>query len=195
MKSISKNTIDELNIKKSKFICHLYRVNNIDEINDKLSYINDEYKDATHNCYAYICGNLKKASDNGEPSGTAGIPMLNILEVNNLNYILAVVTRYFGGIKLGANGLIRAYADSVKEALNKADIIELEKGIRVKITFSYDNSKQIDYLLKDSNIINKEYHNEISYIIDTNDFDIKTKLNNFIINYELINEILIEKEI
>ena len=153
MRTISHDIENEIIIKKSKFICHLYYVNNIEDINNKIDYINTKYKDATHNCYAYICGNLKKMSDDKEPSGTAGMPMLNILEMNNLNNILVIVTRYFGGIKLGANGLVRAYSDSVKEALNLTSIITLTEGYLVEIEFGYDKVKQIDYLLKNNKII------------------------------------------
>lgn len=195
MKTI-KDIKKEIIIKKSKFICHLYYVNNIDNIKEKLDYINNKYKDATHNCYAYICGNLKKMSDDGEPSGTAGIPILNILETNELDNVLAVVTRYFGGIKLGANGLIRAYADSVKEAIKETNIIELIKGKQIKLTFLYDHIKQIDYLIKNYKIIDKEFDTEVTYILNVpNGIDLKTILDNYVNSYEELKEIYIKKEI
>lgn len=194
MKTIidSKN---EIIIKKSKFICHLFFVQDINDIKEKLNYINTKYKDATHNCYAYICGNLKKMSDDGEPSGTAGMPILNILETNNLNNTLAVVTRYFGGIKLGANGLIRAYSDSVKDAINNTNIIELIEGINIIIKFNYDNIKQIEYILNNYKIIDKKYNEQIEYTISIpiND-DIINKLSPYILNYEIINNAWIQKE-
>lgn len=195
MKSIDKNIKNEIIIKKSRFICHLYQVNNIDDIKQKINYIKDEYKDATHNCYAYICGNLKKMSDDGEPSGTAGLPILNILETNKLDNVLAIVTRYFGGIKLGANGLVRAYADSVKGALDKINIIELIKGIKIKIEFSYDNVKQIDYLLKDFDITEKNYNSNITYILNLPyNNEIQVALAKYLISYEEIETVFIIKK-
>lgn len=193
MLSIKNNVKNEINIKRSKFICHLYKINSTEEAKEIIDNINLEYKDATHNCYAYICGVNKKYSDDGEPSGTAGAPMLNILEVQELDNILAIVTRYFGGIKLGANGLVHAYLDSVKLALEQSEIISLINGIEIEITFNYDNTKQIDYLLKDEIIISKEYNNEIKYIIHSKD-DIKDKLGNLITSYKFNKNVLIEKK-
>lgn len=193
MRTISHNVENEIIIKKSKFICHLYRVNDIENINNKIDYINNKYKDATHNCYAYICGNLKKMSDDKEPSGTAGMPMLNILEMNNLNNILVIVTRYFGGVKLGANGLVRAYADSVKEALNLVNIITLTKGYLVEIEFSYDKIKQIDYILKNNKIINKNFLTNITYKFES-DMNIINELKPYILNYKIISTIMIENK-
>lgn len=193
MRTISHNVENEIIIKKSKFICHLYRVNDIENINNKIDYINNKYKDATHNCYAYICGNLKKMSDDKEPSGTAGMPMLNILEMNNLNNILVIVTRYFGGVKLGANGLVRAYADSVKEALNLVNIITLTKGYLVEIEFSYDKLKQIDYILKNNKIINKNFLTNITYKFES-DMNIINELRPYILNYKIISTIMIENK-
>lgn len=193
MRTISHDIENEIIIKKSKFICHLYYVNNIEDINNKIDYINTKYKDATHNCYAYICGNLKKMSDDKEPSGTAGMPMLNILEMNNLNNILVIVTRYFGGIKLGANGLVRAYSDSVKEALNLTSIITLTEGYLVEIEFGYDKVKQIDYLLKNNKIISKIFMNNITYKFEA-DMSIINELNPYILNYKIISTIMIENK-
>ena len=193
MRTISHDVGNEIIIKKSKFICHLYRVNDIENINNKIDYINNKYRDATHNCYAYICGNLKKMSDDKEPSGTAGMPMLNILEMNNLNNILVIVTRYFGGVKLGANGLVRAYADSVKEALNLVNIITLTKGYLVEIEFSYDKIKQIDYILKNNKIINKNFLTNITYKFES-DMNIINELKPYILNYKIISTIMIENK-
>ena len=108
MFTIKENNTYELEIKKSKFISKIYKVKNIDKVNTILSDLKKEYSDATHHCYAYIINEHKKSSDDGEPGGTAGIPILQVLDKNNLNYVLCVVIRYFGGIKLGAGGLVRA---------------------------------------------------------------------------------------
>ena len=107
-------------INKSVFICHLIPVKDIDEVNSYLSQYRKKYYDATHNCYAYIIGDkqeIQKCSDDGEPSKTAGAPMMDVLKKNDYTNILAIVTRYFGGILLGAGGLIRAYSESVSEAM------------------------------------------------------------------------------
>lgn len=162
MKSIKEEVINEIIINKSRFITILTNINNIDKVKEKLENIKKTYKDATHYCFAYIINNHEKCSDNGEPSGTAGMPILNVLKQNNLTNILCVVIRYFGGIKLGAGGLIRAYSTSASEALNKANIVNLVKGYKIIIEFSYDNIKQIDYLLKNIQI-KKDYTNNITY--------------------------------
>ncbi len=162
MKSIQKKITNEIIINKSKFITILTNINDIDKIKEELENIKKTYKDATHYCFAYIINNHEKCSDNGEPSGTAGMPILNVLKQNNLTNILCIVIRYFGGIKLGAGGLIRAYSTSASEALNKANIVNLVKGYKIIIEFSYDNIKQIDYLLKNIQI-KKDYSNNITY--------------------------------
>ena len=162
MKSIQKEITNEIIINKSKFITILTNINDIDKIKEELENIKKTYKDATHYCFAYIINNHEKYSDNGEPSGTAGMPILNVLKQNNLTNILCIVIRYFGGIKLGAGGLIRAYSTSASEALNKANIVNLIKGYKIIIEFSYDNIKQIDYLLKNIQI-KKDYSNNITY--------------------------------
>lgn len=164
MKSV-KNNEHTIIIKNSKFICYIYQVETIDEINNILENINQKYFDATHRCYAYILDNLKKESDDGEPSGTAGIPMLQVLEKNNLNHVLCIVVRYFGKIKLGAGGLVRAYTKSVTETL-KNNIIDLIPGYKISLTFNYEKLKTIDYILKDIKIINKEFNDKIVYIVN-----------------------------
>lgn len=162
MKSIKKQITNEIIINKSKFITIITPIINIDDINITLENIKHTYKDATHYCYAYIINNKEKCSDNGEPSGTAGLPILNVLKQNNLTNILCVVIRYFGGIKLGAGGLIRAYSTSTSEALHKSQIVNLVNGYTITIEFPYENLKQIDYLLKNITI-QKEFQTNITY--------------------------------
>lgn len=192
MQTIKYNTKNEIIIKNSKFICYLYKIKNIDEATKLLQNIKQLEKDATHYCYAYILNDIKKSSDDGEPSGTAGFPILKVLENNNLNNILAIVIRYFGGIKLGAGGLVRAYTKSTTNALSQDNIIGLTKGYNLDIEFNYNQVKEIDYLLKDITINNKEFNNTIKYNIDipTTFLEI-IKLNN--ISYQIIKEINIEK--
>jgi len=163
MYSIKESLENTIIIKKSKFITKLYKINDTEEINNILDKLKKEYKDSTHICYAYILNGLEKCSDDGEPSGTAGLPILNILKKNNLTNILAVVIRYFGGIKLGAGGLVRAYSNSVNDTLKLTNIIELEEGYLVELEFSYDQVKLVDYMLNNKTIISKEYNDNIIY--------------------------------
>ena len=192
MYTIKNNSIKEITIKNSKFITLLYKVYSLEDIKNTLVNVKTLYPNATHYCYAYILNNEKRSSDDGEPSGTAGTPILNILESNNLNYILAVVIRYFGGIKLGSSGLIRAYSRSVKEAIKENILTKLIEGINVNITFSWSNIKQIDYLLKDQLINKKEYLDNITYNISI-PINILNTLKNYLISYEIIKNINIEK--
>lgn len=192
MYTIKNNSINEIIIKNSKFITLLYKVYSLEDIKNTLVNVKTLYPNATHYCYAYILNNEKRSSDDGEPSGTAGTPILNILESNNLNYILAVVIRYFGGIKLGSSGLIRAYSRSVKEAIKENILTKLIEGINVNITFSWSNIKQIDYLLKDQLINKKEYLDNITYNISI-PINILNTFKNYLISYEIIKNINIEK--
>lgn len=162
MYTINNEYIYELEVKKSRFISVLKKVKDITEIDKILSDLKEEYKDATHYCYAYIINDKKKSSDDNEPGGTAGLPILQALEKNNLNYVLCVVIRYFGGIKLGAGGLIRAYSKATSEAIRNSDKIELIKGLEIKFTTNYEEQKRIDYLLKDYQFT-KEYGRSITY--------------------------------
>ena len=163
MKTIEKNTSHTYIINKSKFITFLYKINNNDDINKYLNETKDKYKDASHICFGYILGNIEKFSDDFEPNGTAGMPILNVLKKNELTNVLCLVVRYFGGIKLGTGGLTRAYTKSVTECLETTNITILKEGYLLEITFNYDNSKVIDLLLKDTNILKKEYNDNIVY--------------------------------
>ena len=117
MKTVIDN-INEIIINKSRFICLTCNIADVNEVNKKLEEIKNKYKDATHYCYAYIIGGMEKANDDGEPSGTAGVPILNVLQKEGLKNVLCVVVRYFGGIKLGAGGLTRAYTKAASGVLN-----------------------------------------------------------------------------
>ena len=151
MRTIKNNTINEIIIKNSRFICLLIKINSVD-INDILDKIKSDYPKATHNCYAYLYNDIQRFNDDGEPGGTAGMPMLNVLLKEELSNVLCVVIRYFGGIKLGAGGLVRAYTKSVTECLKVTDLMDLEEGYKVRLKFNYNDEKQVKYLLKDSNI-------------------------------------------
>ena len=166
MKSINNKIVYEYVIEKSRFIGVIYRVNSKEEIEKYLEDIRKEYKDATHYSYAYKLDSIRKSSDDGEPGGTAGVPMMEVLNSLDLDFILAIVIRYFGGIKLGAGGLVRAYRKTLVDALsnNKEYIVNLTDGYQIEIETSYDKQKEIDNTFK--NIINKEYTDIVKYIIN-----------------------------
>ena len=148
MKKIKDIIESTIIIDKSKFITSLYPVNSIEEIETILSATRKKYYDATHNCYAYVFdnGRIQKCSDDGEPSKTAGFPMLDVLKKNDLTNVLAITTRYFGGIKLGAGGLIRAYSSSVSTALKDVTFYETKQQAIYKVEIDYsDYSRNIDY--------------------------------------------------
>ena len=165
MKTINTPITKEYIINKSKFITKLYPVLKKEEIDNILKELDREYKDATHICYAYILETDKRANDDGEPGGTAGMPILNVLEQKELNYILAVVIRYFGGIKLGAGGLVRAYSNSVSESITDNIITEVIPGIIIELTYDYNNSKIIDNLIQNYNFITKSFNEKITITI------------------------------
>lgn len=121
---INKNAENEIIIKKSRFITKLYYIENTNKVNDIINELKKEYKKCTHICYSYIIGPNAKAIDDGEPSGTAGKPILNVLQKKNMTNVLCVVIRYFGGIKLGAGGLVRAYTKSASEVIKLVNLIE-----------------------------------------------------------------------
>lgn len=190
MYTIKDNLENTIVIKNSKFICCLYKVYDIEKVNYYLKEIRNIYKDATHYCYAYIIDNYKKFSDDNEPSGTAGSPIIQVLEKNNLNYILCIVIRYFGGIKLGAGGLVRAYSKSVVECLNKSEKLNLIKGKNISIVFNYEDTKDIDNILKNSLIIDKVFSDKVLYKVNVEE-NIINKLENkckIIINKDIYIE-------
>lgn len=134
MKTINENITEQIVEKKSKFICDLIYVSSMEDVEENLQKIRKKYYDAKHHCFAFRIQNkngiVEKSSDDGEPSGTAGAPMLNLLSKNEVVNCLAVVTRYFGGILLGTGGLVRAYSEVTKKAIESANIVEEYLRIR-----------------------------------------------------------------
>lgn len=177
--TILANSSSELDVKKSKFIANIIKITNEQDAKEKLNQIRKEYSDARHNCYAYIVYDnetktkIEKSSDDREPSGTAGIPMLTLLQKNNLVNVLIVVTRYFGGILLGTGGLVRAYTDSSKQALEAAKIIELQYGEILEYCIEYDEFEYFKYICEKNNIeiVKTEYSNNIKVIIKLKEED------------------------
>ena len=165
--SIKENIQTELVVKKSKFICNLIKVETQEEAENMIKKMKKKYYDARHNCVAYrVMENeqiVEKSSDDGEPSGTAGGPMLNILQKNNLCNILVVVTRYFGGILLGTGGLVRAYSDATKKAIQKSELLFQKDGFEIELETDYSNLENFKYYCKsnDINIINIDYSENI----------------------------------
>ena len=195
MYTIKNNIEKTIIINKSKFISKSYFVTDINETKTIINSLKDEYKDATHICFAYKINNIIKYNDDNEPSNTAGLPIYNVIEKNNLNCVLIIVIRYFGGIKLGAGGLTRAYSNSALEVIND-NITKLIKGYNVSIELDYNTIKYVEYILKDTNIINKDYKDRINITFETavdNINVIKKKLNNHIKSFSIINETYIRK--
>ncbi|AFS71409.1 YigZ family protein [Exiguobacterium antarcticum] len=138
--TVKENGFHEIIIQKSRFITYLARATSEKEAQGFIADLKKKHHDANHNCSAYVIGErneIQKANDDGEPSGTAGVPMLEVLKKRNLRNTVVVVTRYFGGIKLGGGGLIRAYGTSVSEALNAVGIIERVAHDLVEVTVDY----------------------------------------------------------
>jgi uncharacterized YigZ family protein len=153
--TIANSTTYEKVIKKSRFICSIARASSEEEAQAFISKIQTENRKATHNCFAYMIGEkdqIQRESDNGEPSGTAGIPILESLKMAKVHNVVAVVTRYFGGIKLGAGGLIRAYSNTTTEAIHEVGLIQRVKQATLKITVSYSQHDSLLYYLKEQGL-------------------------------------------
>lgn len=203
---LEKNTTAEIIEKKSRFIANLFYVETPQEAENKIKQIKKKYYDAKHNCFAYITLNeneiQKKCSDDGEPSGTAGAPMLEILEKQSIYNVVVIVTRYFGGILLGTGGLVRAYSDSLKEAVKKSTLVEQEPGYEAEIKLPYADFEKFKYYCNKNNIniINSEYSDFIICKIEVNDAE-KNRLeiefreqNNFkIMTFDIIRQKNISK--
>ncbi|MBQ6617923.1 MAG: YigZ family protein [Phascolarctobacterium sp.] len=173
--TIVKDFRQEIVIEKSRFICTLKKVHSEAEAQEFIKTIKKEFWDATHNCSAYIVDEMaQRSSDDGEPSGTAGLPMLEVLRKNKLTNTAAVVTRYFGGIKLGAGGLVRAYTNSVAEAVKATGIAQ--KVLVSKFSFIYDLNEvgkilNILYQQQLFEIADVEYGLEAKVILKMKDSD------------------------
>lgn len=144
----------EITIKKSRFLCTLKRTETEDEAQEFIEALKKEHWKANHNCHAYMIGEndeIQRASDDGEPSGTAGLPMLEVLKKKELKNVTAIVTRYFGGVKLGAGGLIRAYGNTTKEAVDHVGVVERQLQQFISLEVSYPSSGKVQNLLHQEN--------------------------------------------
>ena len=144
--TINTHSEEELKIKASKFIAEIFPVNNIEEVNHFLNQVKEMHPKANHHCWAYKLGvpmETYRANDDGEPSGTAGKPILGQLDAFDVTNILCVGTRYFGGTLLGTGGLIKAYKESTKEVLSKAEIIEVKPIYKIRVKFNFEQLPMI----------------------------------------------------
>ena len=167
-RTISQDGQAQEEIKKSRFICHAKRIYSEEEARDFIAAIKKEHYKATHNCSAFIVGEkseIKRTSDDGEPSGTAGVPMLGVMENHQVTNVCFVVTRYFGGIKLGAGGLIRAYAGSVALAIKEIGLIEIKEQAGLRLKMSYSQYQNFDNFLKAEDLI--EFDTEFTDLVAT----------------------------
>ena len=194
-----KNIEAEIVEKKSKFIANVFYVESVEEAEEYIRKIKKEHKLARHNCYAFSVfsreGITDRFSDDGEPSGTAGAPMLNIISSKKITNILVVVTRYFGGILLGTGGLVRAYTGAFQEALDKVNIIEKELGKFVRFVVSYQDLEKFKYYLKQNeiDIINSNFTENVEIEVDITEKkleELELRLND--LNFNIIERIVLE---
>lgn len=153
--SIEAPIIHEIEIKKSRFVTYLIPIKNEADFQEELAAIRKEHYKATHHCQAFILGDdsmIQRMSDDGEPAGTAGVPMLEVLKQQHLTYVMAVVVRYFGGVKLGSGGLIRAYSNAVSEALKEATIIKNINQMMVNVGLRYDQMDSFTYYMSQTEL-------------------------------------------
>ncbi len=170
MKTVFCDQIYQYEIEKSKFIGVLFHASTKEEFKDKLEQIKKDYPKATHYCYAYSINKQNKNNDDGEPSGTAGNPIMENILRNELNDIGLVVIRYFGGIKLGAGGLTRAYNKCASETINNAKIIEQVITKQYELTYDYSLNNIVESYIKkiDIQTMSIQYNEQINRVIATN---------------------------
>lgn len=184
MKDIVFNTIEKENSaeiveKKSRFIANIYNVESKEDAEEKIKQIKKKYYDAKHHCFAFSIieenGIIQKSSDDGEPSGTAGAPILNIIKSNNLQNVLIIVTRYFGGILLGTGGLTRAYSEAAGKVVEQSELIQKEPGMKVNLEIDYNDNEKFKYYCQKNNIniIKIKYTENIFYKIELNEKEYK----------------------
>ncbi len=158
-RTIARPGTAELEIKKSRFICHLERVSTDEYARAFIGQVKKQHWDANHNCSAYVLGDrgeVQRSSDDGEPSGTAGVPMLHVLLKREITDTVAVVTRYFGGTKLGAGGLIRAYGQAVSNAVNAVGIVERQERVQVAVVAEFEDAGRLEHGLRADNNVPDE---------------------------------------
>lgn len=168
--TIKEDSYDEFVEKKSTFITHLVRVTSEEEAREFIQKMKKKHYDATHVCSCYVVGDnneITRANDDGEPSGTAGAPMLDVLVKNEIKNVCATVIRYFGGTKLGTGGLVRAYGGGVINALKNSTLVERKDALEIRLELDYSLNGKIEYEIEKTNFIvnNLEYTDKIIYTI------------------------------
>lgn len=201
-KTIEKICEVEITEKKSRFIANIFHVESVEEAEEKIKEIKKRYHDARHNCYAYSIftenGNITKYYDDGEPSGTAGAPMLNILTSKEITNCVVIVTRYFGGILLGTGGLVRAYQEATQKAVSNVDIVYKDYGLGVSFYVTYSELDKLKYFLKqyEIKIVKVEYMENVEVTVDINKEQLKYILDNKDeFNFSLIDYKILGKKI
>ncbi len=199
-KTIDKDVQAEIVEKKSKFIANIFYVETVEEAEEKVKEIKKKHYDARHNCYAFSIfskeGIVNRFSDDGEPSGTAGSPMLNILNSKGIVNAVVIVTRYFGGILLGTGGLVRAYTGAMQEALKEIQEVTKDTGLEVCLETIYPDLEKMKYYLKQNNIdiVNTEFSENVNVYVDITEekykklLEMKNDLNFKIISEKIIKE-------
>ena len=188
-KTIAYNIESEIVEKKSRFITNIFYVESEQEAEQRIKEIRKKYFDAKHHCFAYNIYDenriISRFSDDGEPSGTAGSPMLNILTSENIKNVVVIVTRYFGGILLGTGGLLRAYTGGLQDAISKTQLVNKDYGLIANFTVEYGDFEKIKYFFKneDINIINVDYGQDVIVHIEITE----DKMNNIINKKEEFN--------
>lgn len=174
MKTIKRSFVNEIVIQKSRFIGLIRPINSCSEVKDILLAIRKEYPKATHYCYGYVVDGQCKSNDDGEPSSTAGKPILEVLLKNGLTGVLLVVVRYFGGIKLGAGGLTRAYVDSASQVIGVSDLFDIvETSIyRVRVSYSVFDVLKRYLSLNGIVVLSIDYLDEVELIVSSSNLDI-----------------------
>ena len=200
-KTIDKDVQAEIVEKKSKFIANIFYVETVEEAEEKVKEIKKKHYDARHNCYAFSIfskeGIVNRFSDDGEPSGTAGSPMLNILNSKGIVNAVVIVTRYFGGILLGTGGLVRAYTGAMQEALKEIQEVTKDTGLEVCLETSYPDLEKMKYYLKQNNIdiVNTEFSENVNVYVDITEEKYKKlleKKND--LNFKIISEKIIKEK-
>lgn len=189
LRTIMENIYAEIVEKKSKFIANVIYVQTVEEAEQKIKEIRKKYYDARHNCFAFSVmtqeGIINRSSDDGEPSGTAGGPILNIINKNELTNILVVVTRYFGGVLLGTGGLVKAYSEATLKAIEQANFVVEQIGVELEVVISYADIEKFNYYCSknDINVVKMEFNEQVKCVIEVNE----EEKQNLILNIENLN--------
>lgn len=195
--TIKNNQKSVYEIKKSEFISYAFSVQSVDEANMFLTEVKQKHYDARHICYAYVVNSLEKCSDDGEPSGTAGKPLLDLIKAQSFTNLLLVVVRYFGGIKLGAGGLYRAYLTAGKDVINICEKVKLIKAYQIVIEVPYENEEFILNTLKrmsDKKLTVNYYENvNVCFEVSAEKLEaVKEQLNMLNLKYNIVSKMVME---